>query len=488
MSATTSPPKVFISYSWSGAEHEQFVIELATALRTHGVDAILDKWRLQPGQDKYTFMESMVTDSSVTKVLVICDKKYKEKADSRSGGVGTESQIISSELYSKVSQTKFIPVVTERDDDGTEFLPVFLQSRIYVDISSDERWGDGLDELLRLIYDKPSNPEPKLGEVPAFLKSNSPGLPMAKELPSALRAIRDGKSNREGLESLFVRSILSEVKQRYVTPEGKVGYDEEIYQAILQTKGLRDQFEEYIETVSAFSGDEPKGLRHCIYLLEQLGQLFSPSAINGKYVEGWADLYRFFALECALVVTATLLRHERWQMLRHWLKYPYLVQTDHSGLRTENIIVFDSYLSSLDEHRNNRLHLNRTCLTADMLKERCSTEHTRFNELVQADMFMALFGVAQLKEQGSVAGFYSFWRPRTAVYSSESRKLPVFLKAVDPEIRSSIRSAIGAESGADLAQRVAEARLKTDSFQHLFLGRMYEFNFETAVNLEVLIR
>jgi hypothetical protein len=37
-------PKLFISYSWSDAEHEKWVINLATELRESGVDAILDKW------------------------------------------------------------------------------------------------------------------------------------------------------------------------------------------------------------------------------------------------------------------------------------------------------------------------------------------------------------------------------------------------------------------------------------------------------------
>lgn len=488
MNALNQPPKVFISYSWSGAEHEQFVIELATALRTHGVDAVLDKWRLQPGQDKYVFMESMVTDPDVSKVLVICDKKYKEKADARSGGVGTESQIISSELYTKVDQTKFIPIVAERDSDGKEFLPVFLNGRMYVDISSDERWGEGLDELLRLIYEKPNNPEPKLGERPEFLKPDSTGLPTAKELLGTLRAIREGKPNREGLENLFVRSVLNEIKQQYVTPKGEAGYDEEIYQAILKTKRLRDQFSEYIEAVAAFLGDEPKALKQCIYLIEQLGQHFGPPIENGTYVEGWSDLYRFFALESTLVVTAALLRHERWQMIQHFLKYPYLVRTDHTGLRAENIIVFDSYLSSMDEHRNNRLRLNRTSLTADLLKERCSSEHTSFNELAQADIFIALFGVAQLKGQGSNNGFYNFWRPRTSVYSSESRKHPIFLKAVDRDIRNHILSAIGVKSVTDLMERVSDARLKTEGFRHLSLGRVFGFNFEKAVNLDALIR
>lgn len=47
-------------------------------------------------------MESMVQDSSIDKVLIICDKGYKEKADDREGGVGTETQIITPTLYGKV--------------------------------------------------------------------------------------------------------------------------------------------------------------------------------------------------------------------------------------------------------------------------------------------------------------------------------------------------------------------------------------------------
>lgn len=85
MTATTEHPKAFISYSWTSPEHEQFVLELGTALRSHGVDAILDKWDLKPGQDKYVFMESMVVDAEVGRVLVICDRKYQDKANAREG-------------------------------------------------------------------------------------------------------------------------------------------------------------------------------------------------------------------------------------------------------------------------------------------------------------------------------------------------------------------------------------------------------------------
>jgi len=104
---TTAAPRAFISYSWSSPSHELWVVELAERLRGDGVDIIVDKWDLKEGQDKYVFMETMVTDDSVVKVLAICDARYAQKADGREGGVGTESQIISKEPESGVKSADF---------------------------------------------------------------------------------------------------------------------------------------------------------------------------------------------------------------------------------------------------------------------------------------------------------------------------------------------------------------------------------------------
>lgn len=131
-------PKVFISYSWSSLGHQSLVKQWAEQLVADGVDVILDIYDLKEGQDKFVFMERMVTDPSVTHVLVICDKTYSEKADARKAGVGTESQIISREVYEKVEQSKFIPIVCEFSDDGNPFLPTFLKTRIWINFSSPE--------------------------------------------------------------------------------------------------------------------------------------------------------------------------------------------------------------------------------------------------------------------------------------------------------------------------------------------------------------
>ena len=155
-------PRVFISYSWHPEENKIRVEQLARRLMSDGVDVTLDVWSLKDGQDKYVFMEKMVTDSDINKVLIICNKDYAEKADSRKGGVGTESTIMSDEIYSKADQTKFLPVVFEKDNDGMIYKPHFLKSRIHIDMSSDDCYEMGYDQLLRDIFDKPLIKKPAL--------------------------------------------------------------------------------------------------------------------------------------------------------------------------------------------------------------------------------------------------------------------------------------------------------------------------------------
>ena len=99
-------PKLFISYSWTSPDHEQWVEHLARELRDSGIDVVLDKWDLKEGHDAHAFMEKMVTDDEINKVALICDQAYVEKADRREGGVGTEAQIISGSIYEKSDQEK----------------------------------------------------------------------------------------------------------------------------------------------------------------------------------------------------------------------------------------------------------------------------------------------------------------------------------------------------------------------------------------------
>ena len=120
-------------------------MNLATRLLSDGVHVHIDKWDLKEGHDKFNFMEKMVKLDDIQKVLIIPDQKYSEKAEQRAGGVGTETQIISPEIYADVSQEKFIPIIAQKDEKGDPYLPTFLKSRIYIDLSDEDKFEENYE-------------------------------------------------------------------------------------------------------------------------------------------------------------------------------------------------------------------------------------------------------------------------------------------------------------------------------------------------------
>ncbi len=198
-----TPPRLFISYSWSTPGHEQWVIDLATELVNSGVDVILDKWNLREGHDSVAFMEKMVTDPSISKVVLICDQVYASKADGRSGGVGTETQIISAEVYAKQDQDKFVAVIAERDSEGKPYLPTYYKSRIYVDLSESDRYAENFEKLLRWIFDKPLYVKPEIGKPPSFIVE--PDAPVLGTSALAKRVVEGFKTDKG-----YVRGALDE--------------------------------------------------------------------------------------------------------------------------------------------------------------------------------------------------------------------------------------------------------------------------------------
>lgn len=168
-SKQTMQPKVFISYRWTSPDHEEWVLAFATSLRQQGVNAILDKWHLSEGQDTLAFMESMVNDAEVEKVLMICDRGYVERANAREGGVGTEAQIISAKVYESVDQKKFAAIVVELNDDGKPLLPHYMATRLYFDMSSPDAEAANFEKVVRWIFDKPFHTAPPIGAPPTYL-------------------------------------------------------------------------------------------------------------------------------------------------------------------------------------------------------------------------------------------------------------------------------------------------------------------------------
>ncbi|MCR5061371.1 MAG: TIR domain-containing protein [Saccharofermentans sp.] len=145
-------PKVFISYAWGTKEYQDKVLAFATQLRRDGVDVVIDKWDLSEGNDTIAFMQNSINDKTVTNVLMLIDPVYAQKADDFSGGVGTETQIISPKVYKEVTQDRFIPIVFMRDEAGKICKPTYLQCRLHFDLSLVENYDEEYRRLVRTLY------------------------------------------------------------------------------------------------------------------------------------------------------------------------------------------------------------------------------------------------------------------------------------------------------------------------------------------------
>jgi hypothetical protein len=154
-------PAVFISYSHDSQEHKHWVLELATRLRSSGIDAILDQWELGPGSDLPQFMEQNLARSS--RVLMICTERYVEKANAGVGGVGYEKMIVTADLLKRIGSNHVIPIVRQ---NGTVHLPIFLKTKLYIDLSTSDLFESGIDELLRDLLKTPLFVKPPLGNDP----------------------------------------------------------------------------------------------------------------------------------------------------------------------------------------------------------------------------------------------------------------------------------------------------------------------------------
>ncbi len=157
-----TPPRVFISYSHDNDAHKNWVIQLATRLRSNGVDVILDAWNTKLGSDLASFMEQGLSDSQ--RVICICSSKYVAKANGGKGGAGYEKQIMTSELIVDQNTNWVIALIVNNDSDKKT--PIFLGARKYISFENPKLYEAKYEELLRDILDEPILPIPPIGQNP----------------------------------------------------------------------------------------------------------------------------------------------------------------------------------------------------------------------------------------------------------------------------------------------------------------------------------
>ena len=291
----------------------------------NGVEVILDQYDLKEGHDKYAFMEKMVTDESVTHVLVICDQKYAEKADARKAGVGTESQIISQELYSKVEQSKFVPIFAELSPTGEPYLPVFIKSRIGINFSSPELVNANWEQLIRSLFGKPLFQKPPIGKVPAFISEDSPAVsnPAISRFTTFKQAFLQGRTGLDLYRRDFLDTCFQYVDALRVRtePNPKKNFGEDVLETCGKLTSARDVITDWI-VLEGNSGEQFGEILSTT--LEKLLELRSrPKEVN-SWDHVWFEAHRLFAYELFLYIVAALMKVGAFETLHQTLTSSFL--------------------------------------------------------------------------------------------------------------------------------------------------------------------
>lgn len=419
------------------------------------MDVVLDKWDLREGQDAHAFMEQMVTDPSIKKVAMVCDRVYVEKADGRRGGVGTETQIISAEVYGSQEQRKFVALVRERDERGRGIVPVYYRSRIHIDFSSDERFSDSFEQLLRWAHDKPLHQRPELGPVPAFLQSDDAVvLATNVQFTRALDAVQNVKPHAgPALREYFERFAKELEKLR---PDVDADpFDDAVVQSIDAFVPYRNQaIDIFLAMASYQPADEISRALHRFF--EQLAPYMErPQGVSPWQEWDW-DNFRFVVPELFLYAAASLLKHEQFSVLADLLSADFFLpgRSEFGRDVTVGYGVFQTQLKSLEE-RNRRLKLNRLSLHAELLKDRCVGSRLEFRDLLQADFVIFLH--SKFHDE--------FWFPHTLLYADRwSGPTEIFARSKSRKYFSSVAQLLGINGKQQLEELAAKQKGRENPF------------------------
>ena len=449
-------PKVFISYRWTSPDHEDWVLAFATSLRESGVHAILDKWDLSEGQDTLAFMETMVNDPKVEKVLMICDRGYVERANSREGGVGTEAQIISGKVYDSVDQKKFAAIVVELNDDGKPLLPHYMATRLYFDMSSSQAEGRNFEKVVRWIFGKPFHAAPPIGQSPAYLdQTYSPATVSALSSERLRQSAARGGVDTTNAASRVLNDIATNALDLTVDLASKPDQDQIVFDAIRATFPLiEDAYRAFVELVK---GGRQQSTDSVHAFFEALLGSWNARPIGRTYTRWDNDVLHYFGHECLVGFVAIAMQERAFDVAAEVLSMPLFKPRDEDPTgEAVTYQYFREHLQSLDA-RNQRLKLNRLSLHADLLSEHHQHSIVSFASFMEADFTLYVRGLLTPKYR---------WYPESAIFLGRSYgALPTYVRATSRRFYDRLKPLLFNLDAVDLRSQLAAMRAESRPLQ-----------------------
>lgn len=419
-----STPKVFISYCRQPEENLIRTQQLAERLARNGVYVVIDLWDLKDGQDKNAYMESMVTDPTVDKVLMVCNKNYVEKADSRKGGVGAESTIISAELYESIEQDKFIPIIFETDENGKAYVPVFAKSRIYIDLSGDN-YDEGFDQLLRDIYGKPKFNRHPLGEMPTYLKADIPVYLKTAGMVDAIHSSISRESKRTStIINNYLDTFINAIPEYRIATTRPLPNKEIVNMVENGINSIQVLKNDFISFMSAVVKTEYCTSELFIDFFERLLQNYEDHDIElleGSDPQSYLnDIFRFFNYELFLSFVVVMVNNCRFDVVSDIVRNSFCVISPRRFVQAESITFrrFQCYIGTLNRIKHDITNSNRVSISADQIRQYATI--LKFEDLIKADILLYYLSLVFPGDNY----FDTYWYPDLSIYNRDSEIYP----------------------------------------------------------------
>lgn len=445
-------PKVFISYSWTSEEHKSNVIEFATYLMNNRVETIIDEWDAPEGIDLNYFMEKNVKSPETDFILIISDKEYARKADERSGGVGTETQIISKRVYDDVNQTKFIPIVWQNDENGKPCLPEYLTSRKYFDLTPKNRYSNR-KKLLRRLHNLPENPKPKLGNFPKELLETNKYYPNLKEYIETFdEKIEKTPKSINSISRKFFKVFFKNLNEFKMNIETRNTSEiaNELYKNIEEYTPLRDYYIEFIEKITQVHEFAPMDCNIIKELFENIYSKYTIPDIGQTYMREEYMIFDYITRELFLYTITISIENKYYELTDNLLNSSYFLNEKYKRDNTPKTFVnldrrgeipTDQYLTQYcKEHDLNKLTGLGHLLTSRIHK------NYEIEDFVNSDILCCHISIINLHDQYG-------WFPFTYIYK-ETSYFPLYQKLISENYCENVKCIFDVEYKHELEEKI----------------------------------
>ena len=119
---------------------------------------------------------------------MICTENYVRKANNGAGGVGYEKMIVTADLMRSIDSNKVIPVIRQ---SGTQDVPTFLRTKLFLDFSREDQIELAFDDLLRAIHGSPLYVAPPVSNNPFSPVEDTPAEKVGDGVLGVMKIVVD---------------------------------------------------------------------------------------------------------------------------------------------------------------------------------------------------------------------------------------------------------------------------------------------------------